>query len=542
MQPSFAVDDRPAEPPAPTLIQTVAPSEAVSEEADERTSAPQWAPQDGLTPLSAHDFYAEGPLDFIRKLSPTYWWSALRGMRLGERVSQWRETRGPRVWISRKRADVAALQLGKIWTAQGRAERQFDRLPRTAATLPGIRLDTIVAGTPIPFFQADDIRTATLTRAEDPNALPIAGPDERSALVLRFDQFGSTLKTFDVRLDHLGLDGTVDVRPTEVMQPFASDRLRQATFSRGAEQPFIHYTYRLPNDQIGFTSSGLFRLRITEEDGARYLDRPVWISEDVVNLAMRFERVPIPGSTYPGYLPRISFEPPAWLQGNAQDLTVCFMLGVDLESYTCSRGIMFGNPPAWEMSLPYDQYFRPVQTDRWTDLSRLEPSTFIEELRYAGGDRPFVRLQPDYAQFTPARSPLSYTGYLAPDSTAFAGPPDITSEYVDVAFQFEPPNNYRIEGDVLLHVQSFPGAAQYPAIPMEWFEALGRYEAVVTLKQGRHAYRYRTPSGVLLPEEMLNIPRVDVPITAFLFYDDLFAQHARLLGVTSMTLQDWTPE
>ena len=529
MPPAHALD-RPTEPP---VVPALVPSEGAS-------SVPLNALVDG-PPREPADGYANGPLDFIRKLSPTHWWPALRGMRLDERFSRWRENRGPRVWISRKRADVEALQLGKIWTARGRAERQFDRLPHTAARLPGIRLDTIVAGTPIPFFQADGIRTATLARPEDPNALPIAGPSELGALILRFDQFGSTLRTFEVRLDHLGMDGTVDVRPTEVMQPFASDRLRQATFSRGTQQPYIHYTYRLPNDQIGFTSSGLFRLRVTEEGGARFLDRPVWISEDVVDLSMRFERVPIPGSTYPGYLPQISFEPPAWLQGNAQDLTVCFMLGVDLESYTCSRSVQFGNPPAWEMSLPYDQYFRPVQTDRWTDLSRLEPSSFIEELRYAD-DRPFVRLQPDYAQFTPARSPLSYTGYLAPDSTALGGPPDLASEYVDVAFQFEPPNNYRIEGDVLLHVQSFPGGAQHPAIPMEWFEALGRYEAVVTLKQGRHAYRYRTPSGVLLPEEMLNIPRVDVPITAFLFYDDLFAQHARLLGVTSMTLQDWTPE
>jgi len=386
--------------------------------------------------------------------------------------------------------------------------------------------------------QADAVRTVQLYRGTDERSLPVTPLDADEALTLEFDLMEQEGRPLSVYFVHANREWTRDLSADRVLESYHDDQIVDYRGSQGTEVPYVHYTYRFPNDDIRFRLSGNYILRVTErgERDSVLFERPFFVTDETGRLDLGAEGVRVPGQRQQSLRPVARFEPPTELQGDPFGYAVCFVRNGRLPDTRCQDRPLLGQQPRLEFKLDRDRAFAPATADYTVDLGDLRSSAGIERLNRTAS--PFqVLLEPDYAQFSGQDRGATLNGQIVVrDAVRGRADPALTAEYVETTFAFVPPKEQPLSSGLTL-TGSFVGMDPSRGIEMRWHAGRRRYESSLMLKQGQYQYFYSTSDPDLLRSVRQSQPRLQNTYTTFVYYQDPTRDTDRLLRVNSFQRQ-----
>lgn len=383
---------------------------------------------------------------------------------------------------------------------------------------------------------AQTIRTIQLYPADDERRLPITSLRNGPQLTLEFDLMEAQGRPLTVRFLHANRHWEEDLSPSRALESYTDDALVEYQSSRGTQVDYTHYTYRFPNDDIRFRTSGNYVLQVTER-GRRdsvLFEQPFFVTEGEGTLDARLESFPVPGQQQPSRRPLAQFDPPASLQGDPFGYTACFVRNGRLSDVRCEDRPRLASQPRLEFEVDRRRAFAPVTADYTVDLGTLQGGGRIE--RTDRTSTPFrVLLEPDYARFSGGRPDAMLNGQIVVrDVVTGRANPALTAEYVQTTFAFVPPNEQPVPRGLTV-AGSFSEMNPARGAEMRWVAGRGRYEAEVLLKQGQYQYFYASEDAELTEElRRMQSLRRDNVYTTFVYYEDPSRGTDRLLQVGSL--------
>ena len=386
--------------------------------------------------------------------------------------------------------------------------------------------------------QSDAVRTVQLYRGQQERSLPVTSLHADEPLTLEFDLMEQEGRPLTAYFVHANREWSRDLSPSRVLESYHDDQLVDYRSSQGTEVPYVHYTYRFPNDDIRFRLSGNYILRVTER-GRRdsvLFERPFFVADEAGQLEMGAEGIMVPGQRQQSLRPVARFEPPVDLQGDPFGYAVCFVRNGRLPDTRCQDRPLLGQQPRLEFKLDRDRAFAPATADYTVDLGDLRSAAGIERL-----DRtvsPFqVLLEPDYAQFSGQDRDAALNGQIVVrDAVRGRADPSLTAEYVETTFAFVPPRERPLGSGVRL-AGSFSGMDPGRGVEMRWHAGRRRYEGTILLKQAQYQYFYETPDPQLQNAVRQSQARLQNTYTTFVYYQDPSRDTDRLLRVSSFQRQ-----
>lgn len=321
--------------------------------------------------------------------------------------------------------------------------------------------------------------------------------------------------------------------PSEYMRGFQRDDLTDYQPSEATQVNYTHYTYTFPNERIGFTVSGNYIVRVTEQgnEEAVLFERAFFVSEQEGRIDLRFDRIPVAGLNGLAVQPLVRIRPPRDLEGRVFDFTACFIRDGRVNRTRCADRPQLMDQPTLQFELDRRQSFATVGSDYRLDLRALRTTRQIETVDRA--PVPFrVRLAPDLARFPDPGTDVPLNGQPVISRVRDVPSPETNGEYVQATFQYVPPEEEPISGDVVL-VGSFNNwTANDQAPTLTWDAAADRYVGVATLKQGEYEYRYVRAGDRQMRSLAEGLPPQRSQYTAFIYYRDPQRNTDRLIAVT----------
>lgn len=382
--------------------------------------------------------------------------------------------------------------------------------------------------------QRESVRTVQLYQGTDERSLPVVALESSEQLTLEFDLMRQQGRPVSAYFQHANRTWERDLSPSQFLDSYHSDRLLDYRSSQGTEVPYVHYSYRFPNDDIRFRLSGNYILRVTEagERDSVLFERPFFVTDEAGQLQMGAESVMVPGQQQQSLRPVARYQPPSDLQGDPFGYAACFVRNGRLPDTRCQERPLLVQQPQLEFELERDRAFAPTMADYTVDLGDLRTASGIERT-----DRtvsPFhVLLEPDYARFSGQDFDADLNGQIViREAVQGRSTPELTAEYVETTFAFVPPNEQPLPGGVVV-TGSFAGMDPARGTKLQWRASRGRYEGDVLLKQGRYQYFYDARDELL--QKMLSAAqaRLQSTYSTFVYYQDPRHATDRLLRVTS---------
>ena len=382
------------------------------------------------------------------------------------------------------------------------------------------------------------IRTVQLYRGSDERSLPVVPLQSSEALTLEFDLMAERGRPLSVYFVHADREWRRDLTPNQVLASYQNDRILDYQSSRGTQVPYVHYTYRFPNDDIRFRVSGNFILRVTKR-GQRdsvLFEQPFFVTDEAGQLQVGAEGIPVAGQRQPSVRPVVQFSPPAALRGDPFGYAVCFVQNGRLPDARCQDRPTLARQPQLSFELDRDRAFAPTTANYILDLGDLRSTNSIERLDRTS--TPFeALLAPDYATFSGQDRGPSLNGQIVVrEAVDGRADPQLSAEYVETTFAFVPPNNRSLSGDVTV-AGSFSGMDPARGTTMDWVDSRGRYEGQVLLKQGRYEYFYSGTDPRLQETIRRSQPLAPSTYTTLVYYRDPSLGTDRLLQVGSVRQQ-----
>ena len=365
---------------------------------------------------------------------------------------------------------------------------------------------------------------------EAETSMPILALGSSERLTLEFDLMTDRSRPLSVYFYHADRTWRRDLVPAEYMSGFFSDQLLDYRSSHAVQSRYVHYTYRFPNDSIGFRLSGNYIIRVTEQgaEHAPLFERAFFVSEQAASPDLFLEQVMLGGAAFPGTLPYVRFTPPRGIQGNVFDYDVCFVRNGRIERARCSDQPLLASQPALQFDLEREHAFYPEAADNFVDLSSLRAGRSIESTDLTA--TPYVvTLEPDLANF-PGHPGAPFLNGQPVISSVAGGDADVFADYAEVIFTFVPPESQQLDGELLVS-GSFNNWQYDPQYRMSWIPDEGLYRGSVLLKQGQYEYRYFSPDRRLRQILANAAPRTQNLYTAFVYFSDNGASTDRLLAV-----------
>ncbi len=377
-----------------------------------------------------------------------------------------------------------------------------------------------------------DIRTIQLYREQDEAARPIVGIQSGQQLTLEFDVLAPGGRPLSVYFYHMNRYWEQDyLQPVEYLTSFQSDNLNDYQISLGTEVPYVHYTYRFPNNNIQFRMSGNYMLRVTEQgdEQAILFEEPFLLTEQSAEVQFGVQSVLGEGTGTLIGQPVLRFQPPTDLSANVFDFHACFVRNMQFSGARCPDQSRLDEPPFMQFYLERYAGFEPLSNYHVLDLSRLETGSQIIRVEY--GTSPFqAKLTRDQADLGSLLDNVQQ--YEQPVVTAAVqalDDADTRGEYVDVQFSLAPPDEIPYGGGVLL-TGSFNGWRLDPAYQLAWNDTTKQYEGTALIKQGIYEYQYRQIGARRRSQGVFNPPTL---YTALLYFYDPARNTDRLLAVSS---------
>ena len=378
-----------------------------------------------------------------------------------------------------------------------------------------------------------------LRRASASDPGPTSGDENAPRLQLKFDLLEGEGRPLSIYFYHADRTWQRDLVPSRYLESFLNDNLIRYTPSRATEVPYVHYEYAFPNESIGFTVSGNYVLRVTEQGREEEVlfERAFFVTEQAVPLEVGFDAVLTSGRGFSSVQPVAFFRPPAQIVGSPYDFNVCFVRNGRVERARCSDRPSLNQQPTLAFQLQPQTAFEPLPADYFLDLGALQLSNQIARVDLSA-DPYEVVLEPDYARFggEPEVPFIDGGPVLLNGQPIIAGAvrdvaePDLAAQYVRVRFQYVPPEEQPLGGEVLV-TGAFNNWQYDPANTLQWVPERGRYEGDVLLKQGQYEYRYATTDREAYRALAGTLPRRDNLYTALVYYADIELGTDRLLAV-----------
>jgi hypothetical protein len=382
---------------------------------------------------------------------------------------------------------------------------------------------------------SDEIRTIQLYRALDERSLPIAPVAGTEQLALEFDLMADHGRALSARFYHADRTWRRDLAPGEFLETFHHEDLFKYDHSVGTQERYVHYRYRFPTDNIRFTVSGNYVLRVTEQgdDEAVLFEKAFFLTEQLTIVDMDLASQIISGQTYPSIQPIALFTPPRAIQANVFSYAVCFLRNGALSQPRCSAEPSLMEQPALRFYLQPGTSFEPISADYYLDLSRLQVGPRITTTDFAGS--PYrVSLEPDQARFPASGAdPLLNGNSVISGAVSDLSDPDIHGEYVLVDFSFVPGDRGRLPGDMYV-VGSFTDWQVRPEGRLSYDLEQRLYTGQLLVKQGLHEYRYYSTDRGVRQQLNRGFPRAENLYTALVYYTDVRVNTDRLLSVAGL--------
>lgn len=376
------------------------------------------------------------------------------------------------------------------------------------------------------------IRTVQLYRGSDERSLPVIPLQSSEALTLEFDLMKEEGRPLSVYFIHADREWRRDLSPNQVLESYSNDRIFDYQASRGTQVPYVHYSYRFPNDDIQFRVSGNFILRVTKrgQRDAVLFEQPFFVTDEAGQLQVGAEGIAIPGQRQRSVRPVARFSPPTALRGDPFGYAVCFVQNGRLPDARCRDQPTLARQPQLSFELERDRSFAPTTANYTLDLGDLRSTNSIERLDRTTS--PFeVLLAPDFAEFAGQDLGPPLNGQIvvrqAVDGRAN---PDLSAEYVETTFAFVPPTKQPLAGDVTV-AGSFSDMDPARGTTMNWVPGQERYEGTVLLKQGRYEYFYSGTDPQLQETIRRSQSLARSTYTTFVYYRDPRLGTDRLLRV-----------
>ena len=397
-----------------------------------------------------------------------------------------------------------------------------------------------------------EVRTVQLYRGADERALPVLelrpgrAQNAEETLALEFDLMSRTSRPLSVYFYHADRTWQRDLTPVEYLDSFESDNLIDYESSRGTDVPYVHYTYRFPNEDIAFRLSGNYVLRVTERgrENEVLFEQAFFVTEQAGPLEVGVDGVVVSGQSSPSDRLIAQFTPPGSLQGNVFDYDVCFARGGQLTAPRCTDQPRLAQQPQLRFEMDQRAAYAPAAANYVLNLGALRGGPQIEGADFTVTP-PRIILDPDYANFAGSSAdPLLAGQVVVSEAVTDRADPDVAAEYVTVQFSFVPDGERPFDHPVYL-TGSFGGAAEAPPAAgaeqsgaeegrLRWSAERRRYEGDLVLKQGLYEYYYTSPDAVTRRQLQRALPRLDNRYAAFVYYSDVSARTDRLLAVTQV--------
>lgn len=401
---------------------------------------------------------------------------------------------------------------------------------------------TLSAGDSLHFGALDPaVGSVTVTSDNNLYGMPVININGDGTLRLTFDILEPERRYLRYSLRHCDTSWRPDMlQPIEYASGFNEGRIDDYAYSRGTLTQYVNYSVSLPNDEVTPLVSGNYLLTVYDEDkpDMALLRVPFMVTENSTRLA----------ATVTG---RTDFD----YNGSHQQLSVSVDFnGLDINDPWSElilvvipdsrlnaaqmtdrpmkingKGAVYSNVPTLTFTAGNEyRRFETVSTSRYLPMG-------VELVAY---DEPWYHFKL-YDDIPRADKPYSY------DQTQFGhftvnaddvDDPDTESEYVKVHFSLDIPEqpdvSVVIEGDLT-------GRRTDPLSPgtMIYNRVSGRYEKVLTLKQGSYNYQYLivTPDGKTLTEpiegdDYRTANHYDIAV----YYRQRGARYDRLIGFTSI--------
>lgn len=398
--------------------------------------------------------------------------------------------------------------------------------PRAASRTPGfVEMDLAAA--------ENSVRSIQLYRGEE-HQLPILALQSNQQATLEFDLMVEDGRPLSAYFYHADRIWRRDLTAAQYLESYQHDNLLEYQISAGTQVPYVHYTYRFPNENIEFLISGNYIVRVTEQgdEEAVLFERAFFITEQATSLAFATDRVLVGDYGFPFIQPIAEFIPAPGTEGDVFDYNVCFARNGRFDLARCSDRPSLMNAPLMQFYLEPETSFEPEAAPYYLDLANLRASNQIVAADFTAS--PYhVELEPDYAAFGGSGLARPLDGQSIISSVVPIGDGDVRGEYVLSRFVFVPPDERRLGGDVLV-TGSFNGWRYDSAYRMEWVPENRRYEGDILLKQGQYEYRYVSRDRRALQQSM---PQSSSQLLAFVYYDDPSLQTDRLLAVKQTVAQ-----
>ncbi len=356
-------------------------------------------------------------------------------------------------------------------------------------------LAVLLAALPL---RAERLRSLKVEVADNPFAPPVIALDNpQDRIVISFDELSEDRSYLRYELIHCDAlwrpEGLVD---SEFLDGFNMGEVEDFSYSQATLVHYVHYRITLPNEQVRFTASGNYIVRVYPEDDPEETLLEARLS--VCDFSMRAgaevtSRTDIDTNAAHQQVNVTVDTRQTHLRDPYNDLKV-----VVSQNGRRDNEVVISQPMRVAGEKLYFEHLRPLIFSAGNEYRRFEtsstrfPGMGVEEVMFANPvynmrlytDIPRCGSQYLYDQTQHGR--FFVREYDSADS-------DTEADYVLTHFRLEMPE---ISGSDIFLDGDFTGRRFDPASRMVYNRASGAYEASVLLKQGAYNYQYlAVPSG-----------------------------------------------
>lgn len=350
---------------------------------------------------------------------------------------------------------------------------------------------------------SDIVSSIQLHRSGNPGSPAILELGSRQQLQLRFEILGFESNQFNIRFTHHNADWTRSSLPPEFyMDGFYNTDLDAGRVSRTQRPRYRQYSFRFPNDQLTFTKSGNYMLRVEDKDtGYTVFTIPFFVYENEGSITSRMERIGTRRDLRRTHRPISTFSLPDFVEQPQFDLEFYFVQNQFWGRSRKAGELDFSAPSEVQFELHSNRSF--IGDYEFLRLNMNEISQTNPQIFGVNPDEipPEVTLVDDVQGFS-STGPLQQANRF--------GLPDMSldAEYANVQFIFDPDIDPASDSEIYL-VGDFNNWAIRSSNKLSYNENMDRWLTNSIIKQGSYNYKY-----VLFEDGEIDD----------LFFDDLFAR------------------